>query len=98
MKPYVGEASSDYTDRCAYARTPSSPKCVSRATVHVLVDDPTHGVVALATCTEHSPHARAAAPVVGEHRYGSFCGLPSTRWAGDRCELDDSGCEPGVSR
>lgn len=96
MKAWVGEESTEYRAVCVYSRRPGAPKCGAVAAVHVLVNDGTYGVVALASCETHAPLARATAPLVAEHVYEGVCGFPGTLWddLSNRCVIDESGEEP----
>lgn len=96
--PWVGPESDDYRAVCLYAPVPGAPRCDDPATAHILVADEKYGTVSLVACDRHASTARAAAPVVDEHRHEGVCGFPSTLWMANpsRCVLDDSGEEPAL--
>jgi hypothetical protein len=99
VKPFVGEASSEYRAVCAYSPAPGQPTCDNAATVHVMVIDHTqHGRVGLPTCNLHLPTARASGEFLMEHPHRGYCGLPATCWDMVRnvCILDDTGEEPAL--
>ncbi|MFY1669507.1 hypothetical protein ACN27G_06065 [Plantactinospora sp. WMMB334] len=95
VRPYVGPESTEHRGVCLYAPNPGESICAVDATRHVLVDSPTYGPVGLASCGDHVAIARATGRVLGEHPFAGVCGLPSTRWSTEGCDLDASGVEPG---
>lgn len=97
--PWVGKPTDEYRAVCLYSPHPGEPRCAAPATVHILVDDATnHGVVALASCDQHSGIARASGVLLMEHPHEGWCGLAGAFWdeAENRCVLDDSGREPAL--
>jgi len=92
--PRVGLPSNEHRAICLYSPAPGQPRCTNTATIHILTDDPHYGPIALPTCDDHAPIARAAGTHLLEHHHEGWCGLPGTRWVHEpvnRCELDDSG-------
>jgi hypothetical protein len=64
--------------------------------MHLRTYDPAYGAVALATCTEHLPIARAAGEFLQEHTYDGWCGFPASLWNVEQnvCLIDATGIEP----
>jgi hypothetical protein len=92
--PRVGPPSDEHRAICLYSLAPGQPRCTAAATIHVLVNDPGYGTVALPACDEHVHVARVAGSYLLEHAFEGWCGFPATRWLpepANRCELDDSG-------
>jgi hypothetical protein len=69
--PFVGLPTEGAT--CAFSPDLDGEPCSADPTIHVLSDAPGWEVVALATCDEHAPIARAAGVQIGEHPYGPDC-------------------------
>lgn len=60
---------------CAYSYSPDQPACGRPGVVHLCVRSAAWGVVALATCAEHEPIARAAGEVLDGHPHVEQCGM-----------------------
>lgn len=93
---WVGEPSNEYRAVCEYSPKLGAKKCNLPSTVHVMVDDPKYGRIALQSCSNHVSHARAAGRYVMEHKREGVCCLPGTLWLYKEnvCVLDISGVEP----
>lgn len=90
-KPWVGEVSTEYRAVCVYSPNPGEQQCDKTATHHVRVEDKTYGEVALQSCEEHAPTARASGRFVQEHAYNDdTCASPRALWIVEHnaCFLD----------
>jgi hypothetical protein len=98
MAPRVGVESDEWRAVCLYSDGPCEPQCNVSAVVHLRVQDPTYGQVALPSCTQHAPIARLAGRLIQEHAHAGTCGLPGTLWheRWNECVIDDSGQSAGA--